>query len=278
MRPSRAVLPLLGVAALALSACGDKKDDNADKTTATPAAKAVVSNVSTVPRYGGLASATKTPDSTSGATLKQLPVSTAAVVPNVKGSDAPPEQFLDTIGNDAATYWQQVFNNSGLKLEGNKQVIVKDSPVTSACGPVDPNEAPSYCEKDGGVYLTVPFFQSKVLPLGDAAEVTMVGVLYGYRTADLLDEFKLARAGKITPKTVRLHAVCYAGSWEATVAKRQLFEQGDDKEVIAFAAATADPAGTPADSPAAAGTAQERANAFVTGLKGGPAACQKLRA
>lgn len=276
MRPSRAVVPLLGAAALALAACGDKKDDDAAKTTAAPA-KAVVSNVSTVPRYGGLESATKTPDQSTGATLKQLPASTAAVVPNVKGSEAPLEQFLDTVGNDAATYWQQVFNNSGVKLEPNKQVIVKDSPVTGACGPVNPDDPPSYCPKDSGVYLTVPFFQSKVLPLGDAAEVTMVGVMYGFRTSDLLGEFKAAQAGKLTPKAVRLHAVCYAGSWEATVAKRKLFEQGDDREVIAYAAATADAAGTPASSPQAAGTAQERVTAFTTGLKGGPAACQKLR-
>jgi predicted metalloprotease len=271
---ARVSTALLAVLALTLAACGggggtetSKQATGARNTPAVPA-------TSNVPRYAGKPDATKQPTLASLGELKQLPLPDPnAAVPNVKGSDAPLEQFLDTVGNDAATYWQRVFNNSGFKLDGNRQSIVTDS-VQGACGAVSADEPPSYCEKDSTVYLPVAFFRDKVVPIGDAAAVTMVGIIYGFRVEDVVGAFQQQRAGKLKQVDVNLQAICMAGAWEATVAKRNLFEEGDIDEVIALAKATADAPGTSQES---AGTGAQRLSAFKYGFENGPSGCVKVR-
>lgn len=66
-----------------------------------------------------------------------------------------------------------------------------------------------------------------------------------------------------------------AGAWEATVAKRNLFDEGDVDEVIALAKATADAPGT---TEANSGTREQRLSAFKEGFEKGPSACQRVSA
>lgn len=203
MSPARALPALLALVALVLAACGGGGGGGGTTTrqTAGQQSKPVVASTSNVPRYGGKPDATKQPTAGSLAEFRHLPLADPnAAVPNVKGSNAPLEQFLDTVGNDAATYWQQVFNNSGFKLEGNKQTVVTDS-AQGACGAVSSTDASSYCSADSTVYLTTAWFRDKVVPIGDAAAVTLVGILYGFRVEDVLglyDAQKPARSRRST--------------------------------------------------------------------------------
>jgi predicted metalloprotease len=250
-----------------LVACGNNNNDKSAKGKKA----AVISASSQVPRYAGLKSATKKPTLATLGQFKQLPAPAAGTpVPSVVGSDLPLDQFLDTVGNDAATYWQQVFNNSGVQWARTTQVIVQD-PVDSACGKVNSDSPAQYCGADSSVYLPLGFFRDKVNPIGDAASVTMVGIMYGYRALDQLGAFDAVKAGKLKPADVQLQAVCLAGSWLATVAKRNLLQSGDTDEALALAKATASDPGT-------TGTDQQRQAALATGFKQGSAACQKLGA
>ena len=254
-------------AVLALAACGDD-NDGADKTQ--PAKTTVISASSQVPRYAGLQSATQTPTLAALGKLQQLPRPGAGTpVPSVVGSDVPLAQFLDTVGNDAATYWQQVFNNSGFKWQPTTQVIVTQ-PVENPCGgTLDTNSDAAYCGRNATVYLPLGFFQDKVNPIGDAASVTMVGLMYGYRALDQLGAFEAVRAGRLKPVELQLRAVCMAGAHLATVAKRNLLESGDTDEALSLAKASA-------TDPNATGSDRQRQQALAIGYKQGPDACTKI--
>ena len=265
----------LVASALLLAACGDDDDK---ETAATTGGKATVVPAKTsVPRYGGDPSATKQPNLAAVGQLKQLPRSTT-VAPKVRGSDVPLPQFLDTVSNDVATYWQKVFNNSKFEFPETNQAVVTDS-VEGRCGTVTSAEGPPvYCQADQTIYLPVGFFQSKVLPIGDAAAVTLVGLLWGLRVQDAVGAFKAVEAGQRTGLDVNLGAICFSGSYMATVAERNLLETGDVDEILKTAAATGDQEGNPPDVSKSKGSPQQRVAAFRIGFSRGAAACQRIRA
>jgi predicted metalloprotease len=263
-------------AALLVGACGDDDDNGSEQASTTAGKSTVVPARSTVPRYGGDPAATRTPNLNSVGQLKQLPRSTT-VAPKVRGSNVPLPQFLDTVSNDVATYWQKVFNNSKISFPETRQAIVTGS-TAGGCGTVTGAEGPPvYCQSDRTIYLPVGYFQTKVVPIGDAAAVTLVGLLWGYRVQDAVGAFKAVQSGQRTGLDVNLGAICMAGSYMATVANRNLLEQGDVDEILKTAAATADQ-GTPPDVSKSKGSAPQRVAAFRVGFSRGAAACQRIRA
>jgi hypothetical protein len=268
-----ALLALLA-SALLLAACGD--DDKGEEKASTTGGKAtVVPARSTVPRYGGDPAATRKPNLNSVGQLQQ-PKRTTTVAPKVRGSGVPLPQFLDTVSNDLATYWQKVFNAGKLQFPKTTQAIVTAS-AESACGPIDGAENPPvYCPADQTIYLPVGYFQTKVLPIGDAAAVTLIGLMWGYRVQDAVGAFKAVQSGQRTGLDVNLGAICFAGSYMSTVAERNLLEAGDVDEILKTAAATADQ-GTPPDVSKSKGTAPQRIAAFRIGFSRGAPACQRIR-
>ncbi|HVE67169.1 MAG TPA: neutral zinc metallopeptidase [Solirubrobacteraceae bacterium] len=263
-------------AALLVGACGDDDDKGDEQASTTSRNATVVPARSTVPRYGGDPAATRTPNLASVGQLRQLPRSTS-VAPKVRGSNVPLPQFLDTVSNDVATYWQKVFNNSKISFPETRQAIVTSS-TDGGCGTVTSAEGPPvYCQSDRTIYLPVGYFETKVAPIGDAAAVTLVGLLWGYRVQDAVGAFKAVQSGQRTGLDVNLGAICMAGSYMATVANRNLLEQGDVDEILKTAAATADQ-GTPPDVSKAKGSGPQRVAAFRVGFSRGASACQRIRA
>ena len=277
MRRSRwpLLLVTLLVSVFVLAACGDDDDDDQAATTGTSAERAAVVPAETkVPRYAGDPSATETPTLDAIGDLEQLPRSTT-IAPKVRGSGVPMAQFLDTVSNDVATYWQKVFNNSKLRFPETTQSIVSGS-VDGPCGTIDgANGPPIYCQANQTIYLPVGYFEGKVAPIGDAAAVTLVGLLWGLRVQDAFGAFKAVENGRRSGLLVNLGGICFAGSYMATVARRNLLEQGDTEEILQTARATADQ-GTPEDVRKAKGTPQQRVDAFRIGFSRGASACQRL--
>jgi predicted metalloprotease len=268
-----ATVAALLAAALLVGACG--KNDK--KTTAsTPAGKTTVVPARTsVPRYAGDPSAKRTANLSSIAAFKQQP-RTSTVAPKVRGSDVPMAQFLDTVSNDVATYWQKVFNNSKFQFPKTTQAIVNGS-ASSPCGTISGADGPpQYCVSDQTLYLPVGYFQNKVAPIGDAATVTLVGLLWGYRVQDALGAFRAVKSGQRRGLEVNLGAICFAGSYMATVANRNLLEAGDVQEILKTAAVTGDQ-GTPPDVNNSKGTPDQRVAAFRIGFARGASACQRLK-
>jgi predicted metalloprotease len=268
-----ATLGALLATALLLGACGQ---DDKKTTASTPAGKtAVVPAKTSVPRYAGDPSAKRTANLSSVASFRQQP-RTSTVAPKVRGSDVPMAQFLDTVSNDVATYWQKVFNNSKYRFPKTTQSIVNGS-AASPCGTISgAGGPPRYCPSDQTLYLPVGYFQTKVAPIGDAATVTLVGLLWGYRVQDALGAFKAVQAGTRRGLEVNLGAICFAGSYMATVANRNLLEAGDVQEILKTAAVTGDQ-GTPPDVNNSKGTPAQRVAAFRIGFSRGASACQRLK-
>jgi len=277
-----AALPAALALAIGMGACGDD-DDGGDEKAATTGAQqqTVVGAKSVVPRYAGDESATK-PAAGVAVTELQAPAvsSDPKVVPKVRGSDAPLPQFLDTVGNDVATYWQQVFNKSKLRFEPNTQTIVTAATPTQCDPPgtINPDAPPGYCPRDKTVFLTPQFFQSKVLPLGDAAIVVVVASIYSDRILDQLGAFQAVRDGKVKAVAVQLQGLCMAGSYTRTVAQRNLLEAGDVDEILKTIQVTSDKPGTAVDDPNAVGTPQQRVAAFAAGAKSGLKGCGNSQA
>lgn len=277
MRNSRWPLALLAllVSAVLLGACGD--DDNDEPTAGTnTGGAAVVPATTKVPRYAGDPEATRTPTLDAIEDLEQLP-RTTSVTPKVRGSDVPLPQFLDTVSNDVATYWQKVFNNSKFRFPTTTQAIVTGT-AESPCGQISGAQGPPiYCQANSTIYLPVGYFQDKVVPIGDAAAVTFVGLMWGLRIQDALGAFRAVQQGQRTGLDVQLGAICFAGSYMATVANRNLLEEGDVEEILQTARATGD-RGTPEDVARAKGSPEQRVAAFRVGFSRGASACQRLSA
>jgi predicted metalloprotease len=198
------------------------------------------------------------------------------VAPKVRGSDVPMAQFLDTVSNDVATYWQKVFNNSKLRFPKTTQAVVSGS-ATSPCGTISGAAGPPrYCPTDQTIYLPVGYFETKVAPIGDAATVTLIGLLWGYRMQDAFGAFKAVQSGQRRGLEVNLGAICFAGAYMANVANRNLLEAGDVQEILKTAAVTGDQ-GTPPDVNNSKGRPDQRVAAFRIGFSRGPAACQRLK-
>jgi predicted metalloprotease len=266
----------LVAAGLLLAACGDdeKSDDKAATTSTQPTVSP--SAARRVPRAAADPKARARARLSSVARLRQ-PKAASRQRANVVGSDRPLPQFLATVSNDAATYWQKVFNASKFAFPKTTQVVIADS-AQGACGSITSAEGPpNYCPADQTVYLPVGYFQQKVLPVGDAAVVTLVALLWGYRVQDAVGAFKAVQSGQRTGLDVNLGAMCFAGSYMSTVAGRNLLESGDVDEILKTAVATADQ-GTPPDVNKAKGTPQQRVAAFRIGFSRGVAACQKIKA
>src|SRR5687768_11742764 len=117
-----------------LAACGDDDDKGEEKAATSTNKATVVPARTTVPRYGGDPSATRTPNLASVGQLRQ-PKRTTTVAPKVRGSNVPLPQFLDTVSNDVATYWQKVFNAGKLQWPETTQAIVTAT-VNGRCGAV----------------------------------------------------------------------------------------------------------------------------------------------
>jgi predicted metalloprotease len=268
-----ALLALL-TAGLLLAACGDDDKDN-DKA-ATTGTQAAAPARTTVPRAPADPKGARRARVSSVATFRQ-PKAASRQRANVRGSNQPLPQFLATISNDVATYWQKVFNNSKLEFPKTTQVVITDS-AQGGCGTITSAEGPpNYCPADQTVYLPVGYFQTKVMPIGDAAAVTLTALVWGYRVQDAVGAFKAVQSGQKTGLDLNLGAMCMAGSYMATVANRNLLEQGDVDEILKTAAATADQ-GTPPDVTKAKGSVAQRTAAFRIGFSRGPAACQKIKA
>ncbi|MDX6698699.1 MAG: uncharacterized protein QOE65_2096 [Solirubrobacteraceae bacterium] len=276
--PLLALLALLAAGFL-LAACGD---DGKDKSTASTTATTPTTSTPAaairrrVPRAPADPKGRRRAQLSSVGQLKQ-PKLARRTSAKVKGSSAPLPQFLDTISNDVATYWQKVFNNSKLEFPKTTQVIVTDS-ANGGCGTITSADGPpNYCPADQTVYLPVGYFQDKVMPIGDAAVVTLVALVWGYRVQEAVGAFKAVESGQKTGLDLNLGAMCFAGSYMSTVAARSLLESGDVDEILKTAAATADQ-GTPPDVNKSKGSPAQRVAAFRIGFSRGAATCQKVKA
>jgi uncharacterized protein len=265
----------------AVSGCGgdgdqsSRADDSAIARQAERVAETGVIHTS-VPAYAGRPAADEEPRG--DRVLSQLPPverpSRVTPTPRIVGSAGTTiRQWLETVANDAATFWQTAFNSVGKKFEPAKLAIF-DVPIASGCGVrAEVRASPFYCPRDSTMYLPVPFFAEVARPIGDAAEAVIIGHETGHRIQDLLGTLAL-RNRSIPGIKFELQADCLSGNWAASVFERGQIEPGDILEIHEYRRRTGDL--LPSTDPRAHGTGAQRIAAFEKGYNGGRAGACRL--
>ena len=117
------------------------------------------------------------------------------------------------------------------------QVIVTRIPWIAQCGKVDTTPRPSIARRLERL-PAARLVPDKVHPIGDAASVTMVGLVYGYRAGPTHGAFDAVKAGKLKPVDVYLQSICLAGSLPATAWPRATARSPATRRGPQLAAAT----------------------------------------
>ena len=185
-------------------------------------------------------------------------------VPAIRGSGTQTiSQWLDTLVNDVANFWQQEFNLAGYEFK-TVNYVVYSQPVTGCGGDLGSlGKGPAYCWGEYKMYLSVPYFQNFYGKIGDAAMAIPVAHEMGHHIQNL---YKLIDDKKYRSIEIELGADCLAGIWAHSVYRRNLLEPGDLEEALASRVAVADPEGLPPDTPDAHGTRDQRVNSFLAGF------------
>ncbi len=277
---ARVATILVAAASLSVAACGGN-DKASEKPGVTNPASQIAPHSSRngavatrVPVYDGDPKATRKP--AGEAVLASLPrvvrPEQRSVTPRIRGSAGQTvAQWLNTIDNDVATFWQGMFNRSGLAYAPATQSIFS-APLSTPCGPANSTTGPFYCGSDTTIFLPLPWFVREANPVGDTAIAVVVAHENGHRVQDLLGILRDRRRRGIDTE---LQADCLAGLWAASVYSRGLLEPGDLDEAWSFTRAGGDAPGTPASDPGAHGRPAQRLRSFQRGYNSGlPAACR----
>jgi predicted metalloprotease len=194
--------------------------------------------------------------------------SAATPTPKIKGSNVPLPQYLDSLGNDVAQFWQGHFNRTGYRFPPARQVVVTRN-ATSECNgrlrvTAQTNNA-FYCPADQTVFLPATYMENRFAILGDAAAALVVAHEWAHRVQHVTGVLQLRAQGRLYTKQTELQADCLAGLWAASEFRRGRLDPGDLDEFYNAVASVGDPPGTSAADPRAHGSAEEREAAFKTG-------------
>ena len=257
--PCRNALALIALvfALIALGACGDDDEPGASPATDVDAVAPANPGDPEATAEPSVADAAEFPILTRGAVDRQVPA--------IRGSsEQTVEQWLHTVVNDTATFWQQTFNQAGYKFKPVNYIVY--TRAVPGCGGdrAGLNEGPAYCIGERKVYMSVPFFQNFYGRFGDTAMAIPIAHELGHHVQNNLKVFRNPRYRSIE---IELGADCLAGIWAHSVFERDLFEPGDIEEALQSRVAVADPEGTSEDDPQAHGTREQRVNAFMAGYE-----------
>lgn len=200
-------------AALVAAGCGDDDDDNGGDNGASTQQQSA------------------TPRPAEGGELKDIEPRTAA--PNLVGGRGPIQQFVTTAATDSISYWQKVFQSSGLAYRG-VTVNVLNSP-TQTCGrQFDPASQPFFlCANPNGseISLGAPVLNDIRASSGDGAVAFLTGYAIAMDTNDQLSGNPISE-GSGADATFYQRTACFTGAWIRNVADRSILEAGDDQEVL----------------------------------------------
>jgi predicted metalloprotease len=263
------------VAAFALAsgllACDSGEDSDQDLASALDEQGVYTAEA---PAEEGDPDATAEPDESALAELPKLSrAEVNAAQPTIRGSaQQTVAQWMETVVNDVALFWQQEFNSVNREFPTVSYSIYAQA-VDTACdkGVALPGDGPFYCPNDRTMYLSVPYFQDFYGRIGDAALAIPIAHEAGHHVQNIA---KILTDPKRRSIEIELGADCFAGVWAQSIFRRNLFEPGDIEEAQRSRIAVADPVGLSPKDPQAHGTAKQRIEAFLRGYASGdPEVC-----
>jgi uncharacterized protein len=162
----------------------------------------------------------------------------------------PTGQFVDAVGDDVQTTWEDVFKGAGRPYEPTK-IVLFDNATRTACGFANAQTGPFYCPSDERVYLDAGFFnelEQRFHASGDFAEAYVIAHEIGHHVQNLLgitaevdqaDRSDPADANELSIR-LELQADCLAGVWGHSANERGVLDPGDLREAITAAQAVGD--------------------------------------
>lgn len=216
------------------------------------------------------------------------------------GEDANTDVECRMVGaaNSLENYWSATMDASGMAYHSPSMELFTDQTI-SACGSATSAVGPFYCPADEGIYLDVGFFSVLSTQLGadegSLAHMYVVAHEWGHHIQHItgtMSEVDRSTAGP-TSDAVRLElqADCYAGAWagQATTTVDSSgepllhpFTKKDLASALSATAAVGDDRiqaqrGQVTPETWTHGSAEQRSRWFITGMEGGPHACDTFK-
>lgn len=212
------------------------------------------------------------------------------------GADANLDVECRMVGaaNSLESYWASELPRFGVTYRSPSLELFTGATQTG-CGAATSAVGPFYCPADEGVYLDVEFFDVLTNRLGaqDGAlsQMYVVAHEWGHHVQNIVGTMAAVdrRSTGATSDAVRLElqADCYAGAWAGSAstttdaggqALLQPFTEAELADALSAAAAVGDDRiqaqhGTITPDTWTHGSAEQRMGWFVSGMSGGPGAC-----
>ena len=202
---ARTAIAALAACALVAAGCGGGDDDDATRTAARTTAE--------------------------GGTLK-ADVEPRANRPNIRGGDAPIEEFVDRVSGDVINYFEQAFTANGLPYEVAEVRVVKQA--ERFCGQhFDPRfQLYFYCwiPTTTAMAISGPRIEAVRLKAGDAGAAFLTAFVVAMDANAKLGPNPWAPNSNVGPEFDQ-QATCFVGAWIRNVNDRQLLDAGDLAEV-----------------------------------------------
>ena len=150
---------------------------------------------------------------------------------------------LTSLGAELNIFWKANLGDAGTWKDSVVKVV--ETPSQTACGQIDADTGPAYCEPDATIVLPIAFFRDRLIGAtdqggNDAAVAAVVAHEFGHHVQALSGILEATReavadnpdAANLLSVAKELNADCLMGVWMSTARDEGRIEDGDIEEVL----------------------------------------------
>ena len=150
---------------------------------------------------------------------------------------------LTSLGAELNMFWKANLGDAGTWKDSVVKVV--ETASQTACGQIDADTGPAYCEADATTVLPIAFFRNRLIGAtdqggNDAAVAAVVAHEFGHHVQALSGILEATReavadnpdAANLMSVAKELSADCLMGAWMSTARDEGRIEDGDIEEVL----------------------------------------------
>ena len=150
---------------------------------------------------------------------------------------------LTSLGAELNTFWKANLGDAGTWKDSVVKVV--ETAGQTACGQIEADSGPAYCEPDATMVLPIAFFRDRLIGAtdqggNDAAVAAVVAHEFGHHVQALSGILEATReavadnpdAANLLSVAKELNADCLMGVWMSTARDEGRIEDGDIEEVL----------------------------------------------